>query len=82
MYVYDDAKSGGAGYISWNGSSGSLTNGLIAPFQGFWVQATGSGSGSIQIEEADKSTSSCTFYRMMDTEQVGSMYLEFSDNNG
>ena len=82
VYVYDDAKSGGAGYISWNGSSGSLTNGLIAPFQGFWVQATGSGSGSIQIQEADKSTSSGTFYRLMDTEQVGSMYLEFSDNNG
>ena len=82
VYVYDDAKSGGAGYISWNGSSGSLTNGLIAPFQGFWVQATGSGSGSIQIQTADKSTSSGTFYRMMDTEQVGSMYLEFSDNNG
>ena len=82
VYVYDDAKSGGAGYISWNGGSGSLTNGLIAPFQGFWVQATGSGSGSIQIQEADKSTSSGTFYRMMDTEQVGSMYLEFSDYNG
>ena len=82
VYVYDDAKSGGAGYISWNGSSGDLAKGIIAPFQGFWVQATGSGSGSIQIQEADKSTSSGTFYRLMDTEQVGSMYLEFSDNNG
>ena len=28
------------------------TDGLI-PFQGFWVQANGSGSGSITIEEAD-----------------------------
>ena len=82
VYVYDDAKSGGAGYISWNGSSGSLTNGLIAPFQGFWVQATGSGSASIQIQTADKSTSSGTFYRMLDTEEIGSMHLDFASDNG
>ena len=36
VYVHDDAKSGGA-YKSWNGS-GSLTNGLIAPYQAFWVK--------------------------------------------
>ena len=83
VYVYDDAKSGGTpGYISWNGSSGSLTNGLIAPFQGFWVQATGSGSASIQIQTADKSTSSGVFYRMIDTEEIGSMHLDFASDNG
>ena len=82
VYVYDDAKSGGAGYINWNGSSGGLTNGLIAPFQGFWVQATGSGSASIQIQTADKSTSSGTFYRMLDTEEVGGMHLDFASDNG
>jgi len=37
-YVYDNAKSGGAGYISWNGETGSLSNGLIAAYQGFWVR--------------------------------------------
>ena len=82
VYVYNDAKSGGAGYINWNGSSGDLTGGLIAPFQGFWVQATGSGSGSIQIQTADKATSSGTFYRMLDTEEEGSMYFEFSSVDG
>ena len=82
VYVYDDAKSGGAGYINWNGSSGDLTNGLIAPFQGFWVQATGSGSASIQIQTADKSTSSGTFYRMLDTEEIGGMHLDFASDNG
>ncbi|GIR89146.1 MAG: hypothetical protein CM15mP87_06380 [Candidatus Neomarinimicrobiota bacterium] len=46
-YVWDDAASA---YKSWNGTTGGLTNGLIAPFQGFWVQANGSGSGSITIE--------------------------------
>jgi hypothetical protein len=63
-YVYDDAKSGGAGYISWNGSTGSLTDGLIAPFQGFWVQGDG-GTGSITIATADKSNSAGSFYRTM-----------------
>ena len=29
----------GGGYRTWNGSSGSLTNGIIAPFQGFWIQS-------------------------------------------
>ena len=57
VYIHDDAKSGGAGYISWNGSSGDVTNGLIAPFQGFVVTASG-GAGYITIQEADKSTSS------------------------
>ena len=82
VYVYNDAKSGGAGYINWNGSSGDLTGGLIAPFQGFWVQATGSGSGSIQIQTADKATSAGTFYRMLDTEEEGNMYFEFSSVDG
>ena len=81
-YVYDNAKSGGAGYISWNGSSGDLTNGLIAPFQGFWVQATSSGSAYITIQEADKATSSGTFYRTSEDHQKGSMYLEVSTLDG
>ena len=59
VYIHDDAKSGGAGYISWNGSSGDVTNGLIAPFQGFVVTASG-GAGYITIQEADKSTSAGT----------------------
>ena len=80
-YVYDDAKSGGAGYISWNGSSGDLTNGLIAPYQGFWVLASG-GTGSISIEVADKSSSAGTFYRTLDGASDGSSYLEFTTADG
>jgi hypothetical protein len=67
--VWDDAASG---WKSWNGSSGSLTNGLIAPYQGFWVEASG-GTGSITIETADKSSSSGTFYRMLDYDSTGSV---------
>ena len=45
VYVWDDATSA---YKSWNGSTGGLTDGLIAPYQGFWVEANG-GTGSITI---------------------------------
>lgn len=52
VYVYDhnysdniaegdveETKAGGA-YRTWNGSAGSLTDGKIAAFQGFWVNNT------------------------------------------
>jgi hypothetical protein len=67
--VWDDATSG---WKSWNGSSGSLTNGLIAPYQGFWVEASG-GTGSVTIETADKASSSGTFYRTLDNDSTGSV---------
>jgi len=68
-YVWDDA---GSAYKSWNGSSGSLTDGLIAPLQGFLFLANG-GTGSITIDVADKSSSSGTFYRILDEGSIGSI---------
>ncbi|OAN62469.1 hypothetical protein A8B79_02665 [Balneola sp. EhC07] len=54
VYVYDNADSG---YDTWNGTTGDLTDGLIATYQGFWVQNTsGSPTPSLTIQEADKST--------------------------
>jgi hypothetical protein len=65
-YVYDDSygtvgstpdedASGVAGnYRAWNGSGGTLDQGLIAPFQGFWVVYDGPGTPSLEIEENDK----------------------------
>ena len=80
-YVYDyTASSGDGAFISWDGMSGSLTDGLIAPYQGFFVQANG-GTGSITIEVTDKSTSAGTFYRSLD-ESMGNMYLEFATLEG
>lgn len=49
IYVYDNSAGS---WIMWNGTSGDLTNGLVAPFQGFFVQGNG-GSGSVTIEEDD-----------------------------
>ena len=81
VYIHDDAKSGGAGYISWNGSSGDVTNGLIAPFQGFVVTASG-GAGYITIQTADKSSTAGTFFRTLDGASDGSSYLEFTTADG
>ena len=64
VYVWDDASGGSGAYKSWNNGSGGLTNGLIAPLQGFLFLAV-DGTGSITMEAADKSTSAGTFYRLM-----------------
>ena len=40
FYVWSDsADSGNGDYLTWNGSTGTLANGKIAPWQGFWVKA-------------------------------------------
>jgi|ETNmetMinimDraft_31_1059906.scaffolds.fasta_scaffold01340_3 hypothetical protein len=69
-YVWD-SQAGTPAYISWNGSSGSLTDGLIAPYQGFWVQGDG-GTGSITITTANKSSTAGSFYKTMN-DSAGSM---------
>ena len=73
--VWDDANSD---WKTYNGSAGDLTNGLIAPFQGFWVQASGS-TGSITIETSDKSSTAGTFYRSV-SDSTGSASFTFSSN--
>src|SRR5699024_10996750 len=40
IYIWDQTANGGYGdYKTWNGFAGSLGDGLIAPFQAFWVKA-------------------------------------------
>jgi hypothetical protein len=69
--VWDDANSD---WKTWNKTSqgGDLSGGLIAPYQGFWIEGDG-GSGTITIETADKSTSAGTFYRTLDDDNRGRM---------
>lgn len=38
IYVWDPNINQ---YLTWNGSVGDIANGVIAPFQAFWVNATG-----------------------------------------
>ncbi len=72
--VWDDASSS---WKTYNGSSGDLANGLIAPFQGFWVQAVG-GTGSFTIQTNDIATSSGSFLgRTVERENKGGLILSF-----
>ena len=62
IYVWDKTANGGNGeYLVWNGLTGSLGDGLIAPFQGFWVKANAS-SPSL-IVDTDVKTNGGVFYK-------------------
>lgn len=51
IYVWSDSADGGNGqYLTWNGSTGTLPNGITAPWQGFWVKAN-DGDPSISFSE-------------------------------
>lgn len=56
IYVWDKTANNGNGeYLVWNGITGSLGSGLIAPFQGFWVKANTIGA-SLIADLDDKTT--------------------------
>ncbi len=52
IYIWDPATSS---YKSWNGTSGTLGGGMIAPFQAFWVKANASGP-SLKCDNGVKAT--------------------------
>ena len=76
VYVWDDGTSA---YKSWNGSSGGLTDGLIAPYQGFWIQASG-GIGSITISTSHKATTAGTLYRASNEQETGSVTFDVNSS--
>ncbi|HMJ71561.1 MAG TPA: PA14 domain-containing protein [Cyclobacteriaceae bacterium] len=49
-------------FRTWNGTSGNLANGIIAPGQAYWVQTT-NGAPALSIGETAKQTTDATFYR-------------------
>ena len=88
-WIYD---RGTGQWISWNGDSGDITNGLIAPGQGFVVQnvATPAGTPSVIFPEAAKAVGGTFVGKDQDRpdfirleiegeELTSSMWLEFSE---
>ena len=51
IYIWDPATNQ---YKTWNGTTGDLPDGKIAPFQGFWVKANGT-SPELLIHQSAKS---------------------------
>lgn len=83
VYVYDhscdslsspdtDGGTEGGCFRAWNGIAGSLSDGLIAPYQGFFVLATGS-NPQLVIPASAKSTENATFYK--DTNPVAALQI-------
>ncbi|MEX2435129.1 MAG: T9SS type A sorting domain-containing protein, partial [Balneolaceae bacterium] len=49
IYVWDPNTNQ---YLTWNGSTGDITDGIIAPFQGFWIKANDANPELILSEDA------------------------------
>ncbi|MCH8487848.1 MAG: T9SS type A sorting domain-containing protein [Candidatus Cyclonatronum sp.] len=74
VFVYDSAFSGafegddaaggeaGGAFRAWNGTVGSLSGGVIAPFQSFLVFTTGTEAPAVTIPEAAKTEQSSSFF--------------------
>jgi hypothetical protein len=62
IFVWD-----GVQYLTWNGTIGSLNNGLIAKGQGFWVQAS-SATPQLIATETVKTANNATTYRIAEEE--------------
>ncbi|MDD2813587.1 MAG: T9SS type A sorting domain-containing protein [Bacteroidales bacterium] len=58
LYIWDPSTNQ---FLTWNGSVGSLTNGLIAPYQAFWVRANNS-TPELSFTQ-DAKSSGATFYK-------------------
>ncbi|HUI30215.1 MAG TPA: T9SS type A sorting domain-containing protein [Candidatus Acidoferrales bacterium] len=54
IYVWDPNDTTG-GYKTWNGTTGNLGSGLIAPFQAFWVKANNA-NPSLRCDNGVKSS--------------------------
>lgn len=64
IYIWDinDPSGFGGGFREWNGSTGSLGNGNIMPFQAFWVKANAPGTALSVGQNAKNSGLTGTFY--------------------
>ena len=63
IYVWDNTiNSGNGGYLTWNGSTGSLGDGKLPAFQSFWVKANAS-SPVLSVNLSNKTTGG-VFYKV------------------
>ncbi len=66
IYIYDPETQD---YLTWNGTTGTLGDGLIAPWQGFWVKANNTGTPELTMTE-DVQNGSTTFYSQSETGEI------------
>ena len=78
--VYVLRASDGA-YISWNGSAGDITDGIIPAMQGYFVKTTATGE-SVTMEAADQVHSTTNFYKSGKELAENTFYITVNGNNG
>lgn len=72
IYIFDDAADA---WQSWNGSLGNITNGEIAPFQSFFIQAFG-GNGVLRIDAESQTGSPGTLFKQLPILEPGILSIE------
>jgi hypothetical protein len=79
IYVWDPAVGT---FLTWNGTTGDLGNGQIAPYQGFWVRSNAS-SPVLRISgNSVKSLTNRSFYgRLMAPETPSVIHLQVNGEN-
>ncbi|TXD76293.1 T9SS type A sorting domain-containing protein [Algoriphagus ratkowskyi] len=79
IYVWDPVSEA---FLVWNGSIGTLGNGMIAPFQGFWVRANNA-SPSLQLtgNGAKSSTDKAFYGRTIAPEKPSVIHLQVNGEN-
>ncbi|MCH8487741.1 MAG: T9SS type A sorting domain-containing protein, partial [Candidatus Cyclonatronum sp.] len=65
----------GGGFRAWNGSVGSLTGGVIAPFQSFLVYTLHDGEANLTIPEHCSNRTGATFFRETPSEPVPAIQI-------
>jgi len=71
IYIWDPNTNSGE-YLTWNGTTGTLANGRISPFQAFWVH-TNAASPALSFTNAVKSESASDFVGKSPEIQSGSI---------
>ena len=61
-YVWDPNAGGSGEWKTWNGTAGDITDGLITPYQGFFVQTQSSPSSPSVVFPSNAKSTGGTFY--------------------
>lgn len=78
VYVWSDSAGGGSGqYLTWNGSTGTLPDGVIAPWQGFWIK-TNAGDPGITFSEQVQSSGAVLYKTVAPTRKVLAPEIQFN----
>lgn len=62
-------------YLSWNGSTGTLPNGKIAPWQSFWVKANGNATPKLEFTDEVRDAGAALYKQPEKAEPVSQLKL-------